>query len=122
MEEEKKPVQQNSSNGIDEPITLDESSFSEAVKKYVFLVVDCWAEWCGPCRMVHPVIESLAKKYKGQIVFGKLDVDGNRSVAAQFGIMSIPTLLVFKNGEHIDSIIGAMPEQVLEQKLLALNP
>lgn len=107
---------------IDKPITLDESNFSEAVKKYTFLVVDCWAEWCMPCLMVHPVVEALAKKYKGQIVFGKLDVDGNRSVAAQFGIMSIPTLLVFKNGEHIDSIIGAMPEQVLEQKLLALNP
>lgn len=112
MEEEK---------GIDHPIILDDKNFSDTVKKYSFLVVDCWAEWCGPCRMMGPVIESLAKKYKGKIVFGKLNIDENNAIAAQFGIMSIPTLLVFKNGEHIDSIIGAMPENVLEQKLLALR-
>lgn len=103
----------------DYPIVLNEDSFDRAVSKYSFLVIDCWAEWCGPCRMVHPVIESLAKKYEGKIAFGKLNVDENREIASRFGIMSIPTLLVFKNGGNVDSIIGAMPEKVLEGKINA---
>ena len=101
----------------DYPIVLNENSFNKAVSKYPFLVIDCWAEWCMPCQMVHPVIESLAKKRKGEITFGKLNVDENREIASRFGIMSIPTLLVFKDGKNVDSIIGAMPERALEEKL-----
>ncbi len=104
------------------PIILNENSFAQAVSKYSFLVVDCWAEWCGPCQMVHPVIESLAKKHKGEIAFGKLNIEGNKEIASRFGIMSIPTLLVFKDGKNVDSIIGAMPEKLLEEKLNVYKP
>jgi len=101
----------------DYPVILTTSNFNEAVEKYSVLVVDCWAEWCSPCLMVHPIIENLAKKYKGEIVFAKLDIDQNKEIAERFGIMSIPTLLVFINGQNVDSIIGAMPQNVLEEKI-----
>ena len=101
----------------DYPVVLTSSNFGEAIKKYPFLVVDCWAEWCAPCLMVHPIIENLAKKYKGKIAFAKLNIDQNREIAERFSIMSIPTLLVFKEGQNIDSIIGAMPQEALEEKI-----
>ncbi len=104
----------------DYPVVLSTANFDEAIKKYPFLVIDCWAEWCAPCLMVHPIIVNLAKKYKGKIAFAKLNIDQNREVAERFRIMSIPTLLVFKNGQRADSIIGALPQDVLEQKLGAL--
>ncbi|MCD6423384.1 MAG: thioredoxin [Elusimicrobia bacterium] len=115
IEEEKK--RQRLVDNPDYPVVLTDENFDKAVEKYPFLVVDCWAEWCGPCQMIHPVIESLAKKKKGEIVFGKLNVDENRQISGKFGIMSIPTMLVFKNGKNIDRIVGAMPEQMLEEKL-----
>jgi thioredoxin 1 len=101
----------------DYPIALTTSNFDEAIKKYPSPVIDCWAEWCAPCHMVHPVIENLAKKYKGEIAFGKLNIDENREIAERFRIMSIPTLLVFMNGQNVDSIVGAMPQNVLEEKI-----
>ena len=104
----------------DFPVILSTSNFDEAIKKYPFLVIDCWAEWCAPCRMVHPIIENLAKKYKGKIAYAKLDIDKNREIAERFSIMSIPTLLVFKNGENVDTIIGAMPQEELEEKTTKL--
>ncbi len=101
----------------DYPVVLTTSNFGEAIKKYPFLVVDCWAEWCAPCLMVHPIIENLAKKYKGKIAFAKLNIDQNKEIAERFSIMSIPTLLVFKEGQNVDSIIGAMPQDALEEKI-----
>jgi thioredoxin 1 len=101
----------------DYPVVLTTSNFDEAIKKYPVLVVDCWAEWCAPCLMVHPIIENLAKKYKGKMAFAKLNIDHNREIAERFSIMSIPTLLVFKNGQNVDSIIGAMPQDALEEKI-----
>ena len=101
----------------DHPIQLDDAVFDSAVSKYPMVVVDCWAPWCAPCRMVAPVVEQLAKKYKGKIVFGKLNVDYNQQTAMRYQIMSIPSLLVFKNGRHVDTIIGAMPARMLEQRL-----
>ncbi len=101
----------------DYPVVLTTSNFDEAVKKYSFLVIDCWAEWCAPCLMVHPIIENLAKKYKGKIAFAKLNIDQNKEIAERFSIMSIPTLLVFIKGEKVDSIIGAMPQEALEEKI-----
>lgn len=101
----------------DFPIVLTTSNFDEAVKKYPFLVVDCWAEWCAPCLMVHPIIENLAKKYRGEMAFAKLNIDQNREIAERFRIMSIPTLLVFKDEKNIDAIIGAMPQQALEERI-----
>ncbi len=99
-------------------IELSADNFDEAVRKYRVLVVDCWAEWCAPCRMVAPVIAELAKDYQGKITFGKLDVDNNQSVAMKYNIRSIPTLLIFKDWQLVDQIVGAMPKSQLEQRLV----
>lgn len=101
----------------DAPVTITDADFDEAVKKYTTIVVDCWAPWCGPCRMVGPVIEELAKEMQGKVVFGKLNVDENPVISAKHQIMSIPTLLFFKNGELIDKFVGAMPKAELKQRL-----
>ena len=100
------------------PVTLTDRNFDQAVQKYPMLVVDCWAEWCAPCRIVAPVIEELARDYQGQIVFGKLDVDRNREVAGRYQIMSIPTLLIFKGGQLVGAKVGALPRHALEEELL----
>lgn len=96
------------------PVTLTDGNFTAAIEKYPALVVDCWAEWCAPCRMVAPIIDELAKEHQGSIVFGKLDVDKNQESAGGYGIMSIPTLLFFKNGEMVGSQVGALPRANLE--------
>ena len=104
-------------NMPDAPLKLTDADFDEIVKKYDTVVVDCWAPWCGPCRMVAPVIEELAKEMQGKIVFGKLNVDENPLVSTKYQIMSIPTMLVFKNNTLIDKVIGAYPKEMLKQKL-----
>ena len=100
------------------PLEVTDSNFGETVKKGGLVVVDCWAAWCAPCRMIGPVIEELAKDYAGRILFGKLNVDSNREVPLEYQIMSIPTILVFKDGELVDRIMGAMPKRLLEQKII----
>jgi len=102
---------------IDHPVIIDDNSFVETIRKYPLVVVDCWAPWCGPCRMIAPVIEELSKEYAGKVVFGKLNVDENPRIATDFAIMAIPTLFIFKNGEPVDVIQGAMPKQYLEAKV-----
>jgi len=99
-------------------LELTEGNFDEVIRSYPLLVVDCWAPWCAPCRMVAPVIEELAKDYQGKITFAKLNVDDNQSVAMRFQIMSIPTLLIFKNGVLVDQKVGAMPRPMLEPELI----
>jgi thioredoxin len=99
------------------PITLDDAHFDEAVKKYPLMLIDCWADWCSPCRMITPVIDELARDYDDHLVVGKLNVDENPETAMKFGIMSIPTLLIMKNGEEVDRIVGAVPKQLIEEKL-----
>ena len=99
------------------PVDLSDENFLSAIQDYDFMIVDCWAPWCGPCRMLSPVIEELARTYSGKVVFGKLNTDNNRRVAGQFDIMSIPTLLFFKNGRHVDTIIGAVPKPVIEDAI-----
>ena len=106
-----------SENILDKPIDISDSNFDENIKKYPTIVVDCWAPWCGPCRMVSPIIDDLAKEMKGKIVFGKLNVDKNQITASKYAIMSIPSLLIFKNGELKDKIVGAMPKDILKSKL-----
>ena len=101
----------------DTPINILDADIDEAMKKYPTLVVDCWAPWCGPCRMVGPIIEELATEMKGKIVFGKLNVDENPQTSMKYKIMSIPTMLVFKNGVLVDQFVGAMPKNMLMQKL-----
>ena len=100
------------------PVRLTDGNFEKAKNKYPLLVIDCWAEWCVPCKMIAPVIEELAKDYQGKITFGRLDVDENQSVAMQYQIMSIPTLLIFKNGKKVGQKVGALPKKVLESELV----
>lgn len=101
----------------DVPLKVTDADIETNVKKYPLMVVDCWAPWCAPCIMVGPIIEELAKELQGKIVFGKLNVDENRVTSAKYGIMSIPSLLVFKNGTLVDNIIGAMPKEMLLGKI-----
>ena len=121
MEELKKQLMYRGRNMSEEmpdaPLEVTDADFDDAVKKYKTIVIDCWAPWCGPCRMVGPIIEELAKEMQGKIVFGKLNVDENPSVSMKHQIMSIPTMLIFKNGNLIDKLIGAMPKDMLKQKL-----
>lgn len=98
-------------------IEITDSNFEEIINSDKPVLVDFWAEWCGPCRMIGPVVEELAGEYNGKAVIGKVNVDENPNVSAKFGIRSIPTLLVFKNGEIVDKQVGAVPKGVLSQKL-----
>jgi thioredoxin 1 len=97
------------------PVEVSDSTFESFVKKYPKVVVDCWAPWCGPCRMLSPTIDALAKDMKGSIAFAKLNTDDNFETAGKFRIMSIPTLLFFKDGKLVDKMIGAGPRPVVEQ-------
>jgi thioredoxin 1 len=99
------------------PINITDADLDEKIKKYSIIVVDCWAPWCGPCRMVGPVIDELAKELHGKIVFGKLNVDQNQMTATRYQIMSIPSLLVFKNGKLVDKLVGALPKDMILQRL-----
>ena len=100
-------------------IEITDSNFEEIINSEQPVLVDFWAEWCGPCKMIGPVVEELAGDYEGKAVIGKVNVDENPNVSAKFGIRSIPTLLVFKGGEIVDKQIGAVPKGVLSQKLEA---
>ena len=104
-------------SSISEPIVLTDSNFASEVTKYPIMLVDFWAPWCGPCRMVSPIIEQLSREYSGRVAFGKVNVDENQRIAASFGIQSIPTLMIFKGSKAVDVIIGAMPKAQIEMKL-----
>ncbi len=100
-------------------LVLTDANFDEALKGDKPVLVDFWAEWCGPCKMIGPAVEELAADYEGKAVIGKLNVDENPEVTARFGVRSIPTLLVFKNGQIVDKQVGAVPKSVLGAKLAA---
>jgi thioredoxin len=104
-------------SSITEPIVLTDSNFASEVTKYPIMLVDFWAPWCGPCRIVSPIIEQLSREYSGRVAFGKVNVDENQRIAASFGIQSIPTLMIFKGSKAVDVIVGAMPKAQIEMKL-----
>jgi len=99
------------------PVQLGDDSFESFVKKYPKVVVDCWAPWCGPCRMLSPTIDTLAKEMKGNVAFAKLNTDDNYGTAGKFRIVSIPTLLFFKNGQLVNKMVGAAPKATVEQEI-----
>ena len=98
-------------------VPVTDRDFDQQVKDGGLTLVDFWAEWCGPCRVIAPILEDLAKEYAGRLTVAKLNVDENRETAARFGIRSIPTLLIFKNGAPVDQVIGAVPNGVLKAKI-----
>ena len=104
-------------SALSEPIVLTDSNFASEIKKYPLMIVDFWAPWCGPCRMVSPIIEQLAREYSGRAAFGKVNVDENQRIAALFGVQSIPTLIIFKFDKVVDIMIGAMPKAQIELRL-----
>ena len=99
------------------PVEVTDGNFDNFVRSYPVTLVDCWAPWCGPCRMIAPAIEELALELSGKVAFGKLNTDENQATAYRFNINAIPTMLVFKNGEMIDRIVGALPKMHIKQKL-----
>lgn len=107
------PSNNNHDKNISGPITLTDYNFDQTIRKYSLLVVDFWAPWCGPCKLVSPIIDQLAIELSGKAAFGKLNVDENPTVANIFGIQSIPTLIIFKDGEAVDGLMGALPKQQL---------
>ena len=111
--------QSGPATGNGTPVTLTDSSFDQLARSSTLpVLVDCWAPWCGPCKMVAPVVESLAREFSGRVVVGKLNVDENPGVATRYGIMSIPTLLILRNGQVVDRVVGAVPGHVLRDRLI----
>jgi len=101
-----------------EVIELNADTFErEVIDCELPVLVDCWAPWCQPCLIVAPIVEEVAKEYQGKVKFCKLNVDENSDIAARYGIMSIPTLLIFKEGKVVDQIIGAVPKEMISEKL-----
>ena len=99
-------------------VTVTDDNFEEEVESYEGLVmVDFWAEWCGPCRMVAPVVEELAQEHSDSLKVAKMDVDENQNTAIRFAVRSIPSILFFKDGRHVDTVIGAVPKAALERKI-----
>lgn len=107
----------NNETAHNKPITLTDYNFTESVKKHRMLIVDFWASWCGPCKIVSPVIDQLSVELTGKAIFGKINVDDSPSVSNAFGIQSIPTIIIFKNAQAIDRVVGAMTKSQLISKI-----
>lgn len=103
------------------PVTITDTNFdTEVIKSETPVLIDFWAVWCGPCKAIAPIVEDLAKEYDGKLKVGKLDVDNNQESAIKYGVRSIPTLLLFKDGKVADVIVGAVPKAHIVQKLNAV--
>jgi thioredoxin 1 len=114
----KAQIGEDKHTSISVPITLTDSNFEQALKDNSLLIVDFWAVWCGPCRMVAPVVEQLATELAGKAVFGKLNVDENPQISRAFGIQSIPTIAIFKDGKAVDAIVGAVSKSQMQSTIL----
>ena len=101
-------------------LKITDENFEGLLNEGKPLVLDFWAEWCGPCRLVSPIIDELSEEYEGRVNIGKMNVDENDDVISQFGIRNIPTILFFKNGQLVDKIVGAMPKDKFVEKIDAL--
>jgi thioredoxin 1 len=101
---------QGAATALDHPVDVDDAGFEAFVQKHPLVVVDCWATWCPPCRVIAPSVDALAKEMAGRVVFAKLDADANPRVMSAFGVQGLPTLLVFKDGRLADRLVGAMPK------------
>lgn len=107
---------------MSKPVEISDGSFeAEVIKSDKPVIVDFWATWCGPCKMIAPILEEVATEYDGKLKIAKMDVDSNTKVASQYGIMSIPTLLFFKNGQLVDQVIGAIPKAQLVNRQTQRN-
>ncbi len=112
------PLNVSGARGI--PVHVTDQSFNrEVISHQGPVLVDCWAPWCGPCKMMAPVLDQLAAEYRGRAKIAKLNVDENPAIASRYGIQSIPTMLIFKNGTQIDKVIGALPRDEIERHLAA---
>ena len=98
-------------------IELSEPVFAETIDNNEIVILDFWAEWCGPCKMIAPSVEKISEEYSDKLKVGKLDVDSNPNISSTFGIRSIPTLLIFKNGAPVDQIVGAVSKEVISSKV-----
>jgi len=104
----------------DKPVDIQTSTFTDIIRNNKFVLIDCWATWCGPCKLLSPIIDELARKYSGRFLFAKLNVDENVDIASRFGINAIPTLLFFVNGELVHREVGALSKEHIEYILQRL--
>jgi thioredoxin 2 len=115
----REPLDASAASGV--PVDVTDQSFdNEVMSNPGVVLVDCWAPWCGPCRMVAPILEQLAGEYGGRVKIAKLNTDENPVVSSKYGIQSIPTMLIFKNGAQVDRLVGALPKQEIERHLAAI--
>jgi thioredoxin 1 len=100
-------------------VVITDANHEEMANKGQLLVVDFWAQWCGPCRSIAPIVEELATEFEGKAIIGKVDVDDNPDIVSKFGIRNIPTIIFIKNGEMVDKVVGAVPKNELLEKINA---